>query len=182
MTPHSGYLQAVDVDDIAGNWRRRQRAAAAEIYLRPRRLRAAGGPARLKELLAQGTAGRGLPQRRLRHVRQFSACSRTIRFGLRQMVDRLRAYRPLRRDSRTAIQVVHHLSAVESVLASRARTTCAAAPGAHSSRLRLAPASPPTCVRMCPDPPPDSREPLVLTALRAAARAVTRTASTNRAV
>lgn len=78
-------------------------------------------------MLAQGTApgapGSDFPQRCLRHVHiGFErTLQQDIRFGLRQMVDiALRALSPALNDPYTAIQVVHHLSAVESVLASRA--------------------------------------------------------------
>ena len=64
-------------------------------------------------------------QRILRHVHiGFErTLQQDIRFGLRQMVDiALRALSPAINDPYTAIQVVHHVSAIESVLASRALT------------------------------------------------------------
>lgn len=55
------------------------------------------------------------------HVGFERTLQQDVRFGLRQLVDiALRALSPAINDPYTAIQVVHHLSAVESVLASRA--------------------------------------------------------------
>ena len=64
-------------------------------------------------------------QRILRHLHiGFErTLQQDVRFGLRQMVDiALRALSPAINDPYTAIQVVHHVSAIESVLASRALT------------------------------------------------------------
>jgi uncharacterized membrane protein len=55
------------------------------------------------------------------HIGFERTLQQDIRFGLRQMVDiALRALSPAINDPYTAIQVVHHVSAVEVVLASRA--------------------------------------------------------------
>jgi uncharacterized membrane protein len=55
------------------------------------------------------------------HVGFERTLQQDVRFGLRQMVDiALRALSPAINDPYTAIQVVHHVSAIESVLASRA--------------------------------------------------------------
>lgn len=105
------------------NWR--QPAGIRRCWLPSSAITSPPGPARL--VLAQGTApgapGSDFPQRCLRHVHiGFErTLQQDIRFGLRQMVDiALRALSPALNDPYTAIQVVHHLSAVESVLASRA--------------------------------------------------------------
>ncbi len=70
-----------------------------------------------------GPADPAVVQRIMRH--EYIGFERTLqqdpRFGLRQMVDiALRALSSATNDPYTAIQVVHHLSAVETVLASRA--------------------------------------------------------------
>lgn len=67
--------------------------------------------------------GADVAQRYLRHVHigYERTLQQDVRFGLRQLVDvALRALSPALNDPYTAIQVVHHLSAVESVLAARA--------------------------------------------------------------
>jgi uncharacterized membrane protein len=125
LAPRSGYLQTVDVEDIA------------------RKAEATGHTAQLVTFVGDYvTAGslfgwcwrRGerpagpdpdFVQRCLRHV--HIGFERTlhqdIRFGLRQLVDiGLRALSAAINDPYTAIQVIHHVSAVESVLASRAIT------------------------------------------------------------
>ena len=78
-------------------------------------------------MLAQGRgddpADPDVLQRILRHVHiGFErTLQQDIRFGLRQMVDiALRALSPAINDPYTGVQVVHHVSAVEAVLASRA--------------------------------------------------------------
>ncbi|BBX72607.1 DUF2254 domain-containing protein [Mycobacterium shinjukuense] len=123
VAPQSGYLQTVDVDDIA-------------------ELAAVGGhTVQLVTFVGDyvtsgGLLGwcwrRGAPpsapgadvaQRYLRHVHigYERTLQQDVRFGLRQLVDvALRALSPALNDPYTAIQVVHHLSAVESVLAARA--------------------------------------------------------------
>ncbi|QUR68462.1 DUF2254 domain-containing protein [Mycobacterium spongiae] len=123
VAPKSGYLQTVDIDDIAA-------------------LAAAGGHSVLlvtfvgDYVTAGGLLGwcwrRGtpprppeaeFPQRCLQHahIGFERTLQQDVRFGLRQLVDiALRALSPAVNDPYTAIQVVHHLSAVESVLASRA--------------------------------------------------------------
>lgn len=123
LAPHSGYLQTVDVDDIA-------ELAAASRYT-ALLVTFVGDYVTAGGLLgwcwrrgtAPGAPGSDFPQRCLRHVHiGFErTLQQDIRFGLRQMVDiALRALSPALNDPYTAIQVVHHLSAVESVLASRA--------------------------------------------------------------
>ncbi len=123
LAPQPGYLQTVDVEDIA-------EAAATS-----------GHTLQLATFVGDYVTGGGLLgwcwrrgerpqlpspeflQRCLRHVHiGFErTLQQDIRFGLRQMVDiAVRALSPAINDPYTAIQVVHHLSAVQSVLASRA--------------------------------------------------------------
>ncbi len=123
LAPRSGYLQTVDVDDIAELATATGHAVQLMTFVGD--YVTAGG-------LLGWCWGRGstpsapdsefLP-RCLRHVHiGFErTLQQDIRFGLRQLVDiALRALSPAINDPYTAIQVVHHLSAVESVLASRA--------------------------------------------------------------
>lgn len=120
--PKSGYLQTVDVDDLAdlavatahtvqfvtfvGDY-----VTAGGILGWCWRRRAADHPVDPDVL-----------QHILRHVHiGFErTLQQDVRFGLRQMVDiALRALSPAINDPYTGVQVVHHLSAVEVVLASR---------------------------------------------------------------
>lgn len=123
LAPHSGYLQTVDVDDIA-ELAAASRYTALLVTFVGDYVTAGGllGWCRRRGT-APGAPGSDFPQRCLRHVHiGFErTLQQDIRFGLRQMVDiALRALSPALNDPYTAIQVVHHLSAVESVLASRA--------------------------------------------------------------
>jgi uncharacterized membrane protein len=123
LAPRSGYLQTVDVVDIA------QKAEAS------------GHTVQLVTFVGDYVTGGGLlgycwrrgerpdapdpdfSQHCLRHVHiGFErTLQQDVRFGLRQIVDiALRALSPAINDPYTAVQVVHHVSAVESVLASRA--------------------------------------------------------------
>ncbi|MBW8711058.1 MAG: DUF2254 domain-containing protein, partial [Mycobacterium sp.] len=125
LAPKSGYLQTVDVEEVAeiaaatehsvqlvtfiGDyvtaggllgwcWRREERPEAAD-------------PDFLHRCLAHV------------HIGFERTLQQDIRFGLRQMVDiALRALSPAINDPYTGVQVVHHVSAIESVLASRALT------------------------------------------------------------
>jgi uncharacterized membrane protein len=123
LAPRSGYLQTVDVDDIA------EHAAASghtvQLVTFVGDYVTAGG------LLGwcwrrgeeSGPPDPDLIQCCLRHVHiGFErTLQQDIRFGLRQMVDiALRAMSPAINDPYTGVQVVHHVSAVQSVLASRA--------------------------------------------------------------
>jgi uncharacterized membrane protein len=123
LAPRSGYLQTVDVVDIA------------------ERAQASGHTVQLVTFVGDYVIAGGLlgycwrrgerpdapdpdfSQHCLRHVHiGFErTLQQDVRFGLRQIVDiALRALSPAINDPYTAVQVVHHVSAVESVLASRA--------------------------------------------------------------
>ena len=123
LAPKSGYLQTVDVDDLA------EIAATTSHSVQLVTLVGdyvtAGGILgwcwRLGE--QTGAPDPDVMQRCLRHVHiGFErTLQQDVRFGLRQMVDiALRALSPAINDPYTGVQVVHHVSAVQSVLASRA--------------------------------------------------------------
>jgi uncharacterized membrane protein len=124
LAPRSGYLQTVDVQDLA------EIAAATGhsmqlVTLVGDYVTAGGLVGWCWRRATDGQAGvdSGVMQRALKHVHiGFErTLQQDIRLGLRQMVDiALRALSPAINDPYTAIQVVHHVSAVESVLASRA--------------------------------------------------------------
>jgi uncharacterized membrane protein len=124
LAPKSGYIQTVDVDEIA------EIAAATEHSVQLVTFvgdyETAGGF--LGWYWRRGPAAAPNPdvmQRVLRHVHiGFErTLQQDIRFGLRQMVDiALRALSPAVNDPYTGVQVVHHVSAIESVLASRMLT------------------------------------------------------------
>ena len=124
LAPKSGYVQTVDVEDLAelatATGYCVQLATFVGDYV------TAGGI--LGWCWSKNAAAAPKPdvlQRILRHVHiGFErTLQQDIRFGLRQMVDiALRALSPAINDPYTAIQVVHHVSAIESVLASRALT------------------------------------------------------------
>jgi uncharacterized membrane protein len=122
LAPRSGYLQTVDVDAVA-----EQAASSGHTVLLV---------TFVGDYVTAGTmlgwcwrrAGEDPPdpdamQQCLRHVHiGFErTLQQDVRFGLRQIVDiALRALSPAINDPYTAIQVVHHVSAIEAVLASRA--------------------------------------------------------------
>lgn len=123
LAPRSGYLQTVDVDDIAEHAAASGHTVQLVTFVGDyvtaggllgwcwRRARPAGAP------------NPDMIQCCLRHVHiGFErTLQQDIRFGLRQMVDiALRALSPAINDPYTGVQVVHHVSAVQSVLASRA--------------------------------------------------------------
>lgn len=123
LAPQSGYLQTVDIDDIA------EFAAATGHTVQL--VTFVGDYVTAGCLLGwcwrrgtkTGPAESDFPQRCLRsvHIGFERTLHQDVRFGLRQLVDiALRALSPAINDPYTAIQVVHHLSAVESVLAARA--------------------------------------------------------------
>jgi uncharacterized membrane protein len=126
LSPRSGYLQAVDVDalteDVASSGYAVQLVTSVGDYV------TAG--AMLGWYWARGTqrrsAGAADPQvprwfSRHIHIGFERSMQQDIRFGLRQLVDvALRALSPAINDPYTAIQIVHHLSAIEVVLAARA--------------------------------------------------------------
>ena len=124
LAPKSGYLQTVDVEDLAelatSTGYSVQLVTFVGDYV------TAGGI--LGSCWRRNAAAVPEPdvlQRILRHLHiGFErTLQQDVRFGLRQMVDiALRALSPAINDPYTAIQVVHHVSAIESVLASRALT------------------------------------------------------------
>ena len=121
LAPKSGYLQRVDVDDLADL----AVASAHSVQL----ITFVGDYVTVGSTTGwcwrRGPGGQADPdvvQRILRHVHiGFErTLQQDIRFGLRQMVDiALRALSPAVNDPYTGVQVVHHVSAVEAVLASR---------------------------------------------------------------
>lgn len=123
LAPQSGYLQTVDIDDIAGLAAASRHSVLLTTFVGD--YVTAGG---LLGWYWRRTSTPGHPdsefaQRCLQHVHVGfeRTLQQDVRFGLRQLVDiALRALSPAVNDPYTAIQVVHHLSAVESVLASRA--------------------------------------------------------------
>ena len=125
LAPKSGYLQTVDVEDIA-ELAEPTRHSVQLITLVGDYITTGGLLGWCWRRTPTGEAGPPDPdvlQRCLRHVHiGFErTLQQDIRFGLRQMVDiALRALSPAINDPYTGVQVVHHVSAVETVLASRA--------------------------------------------------------------
>jgi len=121
LAPKSGYVQTVDIDDLADVAAATGHAVQFVAFV--------GDYATAGGILGWcwrrrpvGEPNRNVLQRILRHVHiGFErTLQQDIRFGLRQMVDiALRALSPAINDPYTAIQVVHHISAVAAVLASR---------------------------------------------------------------
>jgi uncharacterized membrane protein len=124
LAPKSGYLQTVDVEDLAGLAAATGHSVQLVTFVGD--YVTAGGI--LGSCWRMNTAAApepGVLQRILQHLHiGFErTLQQDVRFGLRQMVDiALRALSPAINDPYTAIQVVHHVSAIESVLASRALT------------------------------------------------------------
>ena len=123
LAPKSGYLQTVDVDDLAELAAARGHSVQLVTFVGD--YVTAGGILGWcwRRSSEDEPADPDVLQRFLRHVHVGfeRTLQQDIRFGLRQMVDiALRALSPAVNDPYTAIQVVHHVSAVESVLASRA--------------------------------------------------------------
>ncbi len=124
LAPKSGYLQMVDVEDLA--------ELASSTGYSVQLVTFVGDYVTAGGILGScwRTNAAAVPepdvlQRILRHLHiGFErTLQQDVRFGLRQMVDiALRALSPAINDPYTAIQVVHHVSAIESVLASRALT------------------------------------------------------------
>jgi uncharacterized membrane protein len=124
LAPKSGYLQTVDVEDLAEIAAATGHSVQLTTFVGDY---ATGGG--LLGWCWRKDGGRALEhdvlQRILHHVHiGFErTLQQDIRFGLRQMVDiALRALSPAINDPYTGVQVVHHVSAIESVLASRALT------------------------------------------------------------
>jgi uncharacterized membrane protein len=123
LAPKSGYLQTVDVDDIVDLAVAVAHTVQFVTYVGD--YVTAGGILGWcwRRSPADQPPDHDVLQRILRHVHiGFErTLQQDVRFGLRQMVDiALRALSPAINDPYTAIQVVHHVSAVEVVLASRA--------------------------------------------------------------
>jgi uncharacterized membrane protein len=123
LAPRSGYLQSIDVEDIAD----RARASGHTAYLLVFVGDYVTAGARVGMCWRRGERPAApdpdVVRNSMRHVHiGFErTLQQDIRFGLRQLVDiALRALSPAINDPYTAIQVVHHVSAVEAVLASRA--------------------------------------------------------------
>jgi uncharacterized membrane protein len=123
LAPKSGYLQTVDVDDLAelaiATEHSAQLVAIVGDYV------TAGGI--LGWCWRRSPADHSTDPRVLKHILRHvhigfeRTLQQDVRFGLRQMVDiALRALSPAVNDPYTGVQVVHHVSAVEAVLASRA--------------------------------------------------------------
>lgn len=122
LAPQSGYLQTVEIDDVAANADATGHTVLVVVFVGD--YVTAGGllgwcwrrgepPSAPDPEFAQNCT-------RNVHIGFERTLQQDIRFGLRQIVDiALRALSPAINDPYTAIQVVHHLSAVESVLASR---------------------------------------------------------------
>ncbi len=163
----------------------RQPAGIRRCWLPSSAITSPPGPCSV--VLAQGTTFRrrqGLTSRNAAYVMRTSVpahpAARTSASDCGRWWIALRAYRPLN-DLVHGDQVVHHLSAVESVLASRAAGRRAPRPRGSSCFWLPYPSF--TCVRMCPRSASSSRRPLVLTALlQRLLSAVAQAASARRAV
>ncbi|MGH3676043.1 MAG: DUF2254 domain-containing protein [Mycobacterium sp.] len=122
LAPKSGYVQTVDVDDLADLAVATAHSVQLVTFVGDY-VTAGGLLGSCWRRTADGSApDPDVMQRCLRHVHiGFErTLQQDIRFGLRQMVDiALRALSAAINDPYTAIQVVHHVSAVEAVLASR---------------------------------------------------------------
>lgn len=123
LAPKSGYVQTVDVDDLADLAVETAHSMQFVVFV--------GDYVTAGAILGwcwrRSQAGQSTDpivlQRILRHVHiGFErTLQQDVRFGLRQMVDiALRALSPAINDPYTGVQVVHHVSAVEAVLAARA--------------------------------------------------------------
>jgi uncharacterized membrane protein len=123
LAPKSGYLQTVDIDDLADLAIATAHSVQLVVFV--------GDYVTAGSIVGwwwrRGPVGAPTDpvvlQRILRHVHVGfeRTLQQDIRFGLRQMVDiALRALSPAINDPYTGVQVVHHVSAVAAVLASRA--------------------------------------------------------------
>jgi uncharacterized membrane protein len=124
LAPRSGYLQTVDVDDITEIAGDTGHAVYVAVYVGDY-VTAGGQLGWCWRRHDPPSPDPEFVQRCLRHVHiGFErTLQQDVRFGLRQLVDiALRALSPAVNDPYTAIQVVHHVSAIESVLASRTLT------------------------------------------------------------
>jgi uncharacterized membrane protein len=124
LAPKSGYLQTVDVEDLAELATSTGYSVQLVTFVGDY-VTAGGILGSCWRTNAVAVPEPDVLQRILRHLHiGFErTLQQDVRFGLRQMVDiALRALSPAINDPYTAIQVVHHVSAIESVLASRALT------------------------------------------------------------
>jgi uncharacterized membrane protein len=122
LAPKSGYLQTVDVEDLAEIAAATGHSVQLTTFVGDY-VTGGGLLGWCWRKSAVGTPENDVLQRILRHVHiGFErTLQQDIRFGLRQMVDiALRALSPAINDPYTGVQVVHHVSAIEAVLASRA--------------------------------------------------------------
>lgn len=126
LAQQSGYLQTVDVDDIAGLAARSghtlQLVTLVGDYVTAGAVLGWCWRRGATASTSKSTPTSDFAQRCLRyvHIGFERTLQQDIRFGLRQLVDiGLRALSDAINDPYTAIQVVHHLSSVQSVLASR---------------------------------------------------------------
>nr|WP_191498194.1 DUF2254 family protein [Mycobacterium simulans] len=123
LAPQSGYLQTVNVDDIAEVAAASRHTVQLAIFVGDYITAGCVLGWCWRSGTTPAAPESGFARRHLRHIHiGFErTLQQDVRFGLRQLVDiALRALSPAINDPYTAIQVVHHLSAVESVLASRA--------------------------------------------------------------
>lgn len=124
LAPKSGYLQTVDVDDLADIAATTGHSVQLTTFVGDY-ITGGGHLGWCWRTSGTGKSEHDVLQRILRHVHiGFErTLQQDIRFGLRQMVDiALRALSPAINDPYTGVQVVHHVSAIESVLASRELT------------------------------------------------------------
>ena len=125
LAPKSGYVQTVDVEDLADLATATGYCVQLVMFVGDYVTAGRSVGWCWSKSAADDPAEPDVLQRILRHVHiGFErTLQQDIRFGLRQMVDiALRALSPAINDPYTAIQVVHHVSAIQSVLASRALT------------------------------------------------------------
>jgi uncharacterized membrane protein len=122
LAPRSGYLQTVEVEDITELARESGHAVYVAVYVGD--YVTAGGQLGWcwRRWDPPSAPDPEFVQHCLRHIHiGFErTLQQDVRFGLRQLVDiALRALSPAVNDLYTAIQVVHHVSAIGSVLATR---------------------------------------------------------------
>ncbi len=123
LAPKSGYLQTVDVGDLADLASATAHSVQLVVFVGDYVTAGSSVGWCWRRGPADDPTDPDVLQRILRHVHiGFErTLQQDIRFGLRQMVDiALRALSPAINDPYTGVQVVHHVSAVEAVLASRA--------------------------------------------------------------
>jgi uncharacterized membrane protein len=123
LAPKSGYVQTVDVDDLADLAIETAHSMQFVVFVGDYVTAGAILGWCWRRSQADQPTDPTVLQRILRHVHiGFErTLQQDVRFGLRQMVDiALRALSPAINDPYTGVQVVHHVSAVEAVLAARA--------------------------------------------------------------